>query len=450
MLGNQVCRSGGLTAGSREIPPVTIPTAIAGHGACSVARQIADPLEVNALLISAGQRRCLLVSFDLLYVGGTLKRKILSDLAGRHGLADNDVFLFASHTHFAPPTDPSLPDLGPYDAAYSDRVQETVLGLVDDLVRQTPVPYRLELRRGRLPHSVNRRRPRFAPSYSRSYGISFARVSFAPYPNGHRDDTATVLTLANAETGAPVALLWHYACHPVSHTPSSVTSADFPGSVREQLRRAYAGPIPVLFIQGFCGDVRPNIEPARIQGLRQRIMSRARGLIAGTPAMQSTEQAWQTWVDSLADQVARIAASPPDLIDQSAELITAHAEVLLRKIFEGRLRLQTMAVRGLRLGRQLEILAFGAEPSAGWQQQLRGTIGLPGAIRLYAGYCGDVFGYLPLPTQVAEGGYEVDHFQKAFGMRGHFRSEPLKRYVLAAVRSVASALGSEDKLNPLT
>ncbi len=166
----------GATAGRCLVPPIGLPSAIAGHGSRSIALAAADPLEVNAVLFEAGARRCLLLSFDLLYISGTLRRDLLLELSTRYGLADADIFMFASHTHFAPPTDSSLPDLGSYDEAYAIRVREAVLGLVGDLVAGVRVPVRLEIRRGRLAHSVNRRRPRLAPSYTRTW-VSRSRES---------------------------------------------------------------------------------------------------------------------------------------------------------------------------------------------------------------------------------------------------------------------------------
>jgi hypothetical protein len=195
-----------------------------------------------------------------------------------------------------------------------------------------------------------------------------------------------------------------------------------------------------LFVQGFCGDVRPNIVPEKTRSWREWFLSRAREAIAGTPHMSFSEQAWQDWVSSLANEVGRVAAQSPALIEEDMDFGTASAVVPLSKVFDGRLRVATMSVRGIRLGRRLQILAFGAEPTAGWQQQLESEIDEVEGFRLYAGYCGDVFGYLPLPKQVDEGGYEVSNFQQLFGMQGRFRKEALLPNVAAAAKSVASAL----------
>jgi hypothetical protein len=434
----------GIVAGRRLVPPIRLPSAIAGHGSKSIALEAADPLEVNALLIVAGELRCLLFSFDLLYIGGALRRELLAGLSRRHGMPECDVFLFASHTHFAPPTDAELPDLGQVDDAYAHRVLEVALDLADELMVGMPTQYRMDARCGRLAHSVNRRRPRLFPSFTRTWGISFARVTLAPHPRGERNDVATVITLTD-KSKAPIAVIWHYACHPVGHTPSQVTSADFPGRARDALRRYYGGGagLPVLFLQGFCGDVRPNIESTENVHWRQMLFGFARDWIAGTPILRPTADSWRRWVDSLASEILRIAAAPPQLSDENMGLASTCADVPVCALFSGKSRIDTMLARGLRIGRAIEILAFGAEPSAGWQRRLEKYVGQSAGIRLYAGYSGDVIGYLPLPEQVEEGGYEVDHFQSALGMNGEFRKAELFDCMAAAVRSILNALRTE-------
>jgi hypothetical protein len=248
------------------------------------------------------------------------------------------------------------------------------------------------------------------------------------------------------ESNAPVAVIWHYACHPVGHTPSQVTSADFPGHARDALRGLYGGidGLPVLFLQGFCGDVRPNIESTADVHWRQRLFGCARDWIAGTPILRPTAASWRGWVSSLASEIVRIAAAPPQLSDENMGFASTSADVPMSSLFAGESRVDTMLVRGLRIGRTVEILAFGAEPSAGWQQRLEKDAGESAGIRLYVGYSGDVIGYLPLPEQVDEGGYEVVHFQRALGMNGNFRKTELLNLVAAAVKSVRDALRTES------
>ena len=57
-----------------------------------------------------------------------------------------------------------------------------------------------------------------------------------------------------------------------------------------------------------------------------------------------------------------------------------------------------------------------------------------GRIRLYAGYLGALFGYLPTAAQIPEGGYEVEGFQPLFGLSGRFEPGSIGAAVSGCVR----------------
>jgi hypothetical protein len=70
-----------------------------------------------------------------------------------------------------------------------------------------------------------------------------------------------------------------------------------------------------------------------------------------------------------------------------------------------------------------------------WQRILDQAIPVePGRIRLYAGYLGALFGYLPTAAQIPEGGYEVEGFQPLFGLSGRFLSDRIGGAVESCVR----------------
>ncbi len=81
-------------------------------------------------------------------------------------------------------------------------------------------------------------------------------VRQAPWPDGPRDETVHVLE-ARAADGSVPALLWQYACHPVCNPERLRVSAEFPGVVRQRLRRDLGPETAVLYLQGFSGDIRP-------------------------------------------------------------------------------------------------------------------------------------------------------------------------------------------------
>jgi hypothetical protein len=90
-------------------------------------------------------------------------------------------------------------------------------------------------------------------------------------------------------------------------------------------------------------------------------------------------------------------------------------------------------------------LALSAEPTVEWQRILDDAS--PHAsrtMRLYTGYLGAVFGYLPTAKQVTEGGYEVNGFQSLFGLSGRFDSNRILAAVTGCVGSAIDDLERTD------
>ena len=92
------------------------------------------------------------------------------------------------------------------------------------------------------------------------------------------------------------------------------------------------------------------------------------------------------------------------------------------------------------------VIQMSAEPTLAWQGILDDAVPRAAqAIRLYTGYLGDVFGYLPTAKQVREGGYEVNGFQSLFGMSGLFDQSRIHAAVTDCVRSAVDDLDRVDE-----
>ena len=100
-----------------------------------------------------------------------------------------------------------------------------------------------------------------------------------------------------------------------------------------------------------------------------------------------------------------------------------------------------LAAQAVRIGEDLEIVALSAEPSVEWQRTLDEAVPVAaGRIRLYAGYLGALFGYLPTAAQIPQGGYEVEGFQPLFGLSGHFKPDRISPAITGCVRDALADL----------
>lgn len=372
-----------------------------------------EPLEINAAVLGWGDQRLVLVSFDVLYVGRSLRDAVERHLLERHAIKSRDVLLVASHTHFAPAISDDMPRIGRPDAAYMRGLIETTKALLDRVLAMAPRPAEFRFAAGQAPLVMNRR----WIGLRRSGWRLSERCEFAPNPRGLADPTLSVLRLEDA--GGVRALLWHYTCHPVSFPDRLTLTAEYPGVVRRALRQHLGANLPVLFLPGFAGDVRPPFVKPR-QGRRTSLLPK----FADPPldfAVPSLEE-WQAWAGTLASVTVDTARRAAEAEPEPPRIWTADCAVPLDRLLAGGTEGRTVRSQRLRLGPRTQIIALSAEATTPHAATVKKC--WPGLRTLVLGYAGDVFGYLPTDKQVRQGGYEVEGFIDLVGLSGPFRESP--------------------------
>jgi len=365
---------------------------------------VADPLEANALVCRDGQQTLVLVAFDLLYVGELLRHKLQAALAAE--VQPEQLFLTASHTHFAPATDPTLPQLGPVDEGYVDFVAEQVAGLVRRLLQAALRPLLLGTGQCRTDLAVNRR----LTGWRMTGRFPFLRhgVWMAPNPAGPIDEQVRVARIG------PDVVLWNFACHPVFLPRMDHVSADFPGFVRAAVRRVLGAHTTVLFCQGFSG----NIFPSFVRSMRTLAGRLKRKLLGRSEAVQP--EVWQRWATGLASQVL---AAARDIPSQPAVSFLAcrRGEIPLEILVPGNATGKRIQAHILDLGAALRIVGMSAEPVVEYLPLFENLFG---PRPLFCVGCMDgVVGYVPTAQMIVEGGYEVEDFRAAFGLAGRFHPQ---------------------------
>jgi hypothetical protein len=366
--------------------------------------EIADRLEANALVLRHNDTKIVIVSCDLLYIGYLLRRRLeelLNDCVPASCL-----FTTASHTHFAPATDLNLPKLGRASLDYVERVAIAISSRVRRLVHAPTEPVSLHYKVGRALHAIHRRLP-----------VIRLRLALSPWapqwemrPNEqiYVDQRIHVLTVENS-VGQPLAIFWSYACHPVCFPRRLSISADFPGVVRRTVRERF-GRIPVLFSQGFSGDVRPRaIAPEKKQLLGRR-SPQAFGPF--------TSEAWEDWSDGLSGCVLSVLATSGTQLQGA--LITRR-----RSIPTSALGLdcggRAISIHEIKFGNHFDIFGISAEPVNAYVRMLEAA--RPGSTVIPVGCIDGVPCYLPTDEMIKQGGYEAIRFRRPFGVSGHFRKD---------------------------
>jgi hypothetical protein len=409
-----------ISAGTVDITPQW-PAMLGGFDKRKVQfKSVADRLEANVLVIRNADSRVIIVSTDLLYPGETLRQQLLTSLDLRGD--GSELFLCASHTHYAPMTAPSMPRLGVPDPDYVRFVSSRIAELVVSIERGGEDCF-CSYHEGKLNHSINRR--------LRALRMTTAGprrgIGFGPNPAGQRDESLRILKFHKAD-GRALALIWNYACHPCDFVDPVQVSAAYPGVVRRRLR-AELGDIPVLFFQGFSGDVRPPFS-----GISDGVKGVVKRALRGPQFKTPRRQEWEEWSESMAAVVVSLSRSSSRHM-QICSPIAKREEVPESEFAVGGDCKKSLFWHTIDLG-GCRIVGINAEPVVEYRQLIEKHL-REGPL-FTVGCLDQTHCYLPIDAMIAEGGYEVEGFRKLFGFDARFRPDIQDALIHGLTRSLTA------------
>ncbi|MBI3880760.1 MAG: neutral/alkaline non-lysosomal ceramidase N-terminal domain-containing protein [Verrucomicrobia bacterium] len=329
----------------------------------------------------------------------------LTDRIARELHVPRERFLFAcSHSHSTPIihgclttmyglNEKEAADVEAYTKMFLAKSFEVAAASLKDLQ-----PVKLSHGKGTANFAANRRA--FGPK----------GVGFGVNPTGVVDHDVPVLRIAGTN-GAMLAVLFGYACHCTTPGASYEVGGDWAGYAQANLEQTYPG-ATALFITGCGADANPEPRPGGTM-----LFSRAHGL-------------------QLAGAVARVLSEPMRPVGGPIRAAFDRAELPLEKTpgkdyYEAKLKEKAPATqryaqdhldrlaRGeklmtsypaplqvLRFGGDLTLVAISGETCVDYSYRLRRE--LPDERLWVAGYCNDIFAYVPSMRILLEGGYEAD------------------------------------------
>lgn len=358
---------------------------------------VRDPLHAVLLILDDGRTRAAIVTLDLISAGSEMTAQLRDAVGGAAAVAADHILITASHNHSGPGWQEN--------PAWNRRVVREVA----EAARQAAgrlVPVSIGYAEDQIDFNINRRQM--------IGGRSVVRLN----PEGPCDRRVKVLRIDEAGKDDPLAVVMHAVCHPCVFTwgdrwtppyPQGYPkiSADFPGEAKALVERVYGGQTTALFLQGCCGDIRPNLPglPYRC-GDEADIRWTGRGL--GCAALRAADRA------AIREERARRAAFFP--------IRAATSRVALPSAKgEGTVECELQA---LKIGPYL-LLTLPGEPMVEYGFQLEREIG-PRAVPIVVGYSNGHIGYLCTDQAFQEGGYEPNHSQSGPGSEKLLIAELLK------------------------
>ena len=225
--------------------------AIEGYYVPRFARGILDDLESSALALALGERRILMISVDCCGIEAKLSRHYREAIAAATGVAWEDIFLSATHTH----TGPALTHLDTFEA--DDAPIERYAAFLGERLADVARLALQDLKPARMGFSVGRAPDRIA--YIRRYKMKDGSTWTCPpindpnidHPIGELDQRVNVLRF-DREGGDSIVLV-NYGLH-ADTINEELISPDWPGWMRRTVERSLDGVKCVCFV-GAQGDV---------------------------------------------------------------------------------------------------------------------------------------------------------------------------------------------------
>jgi len=256
--------------------------------------------------------------------------------------------------------------------------------------------------RRRTNHAINRRLRKRVVIARRPRVNAYVN---APNVRGFkRDEIHTIVW--TTRTGQALGVLWSYACHPVAFPSSTEIAAHYPHVVRQRLRAHFnSDHLPVVFLQGFSGNLRPSASAA-LNGLRRR----ARRILTGPVFSDMTREGYRAWTSTLASDVVACVEDGRSVRSEglSVRRTVRPAEAFVSGASQG------VSFHAARLAPGLVIAGVSAEAVSEFVPLIEAQA--PGEHLVLAGCLDDTYGYAPTTEILQQGGYEAGGFCDAFGL----------------------------------
>ena len=396
------------------------PLNIAGNGSSKNSEKTifqTGDLEVNALILESDNARALLISVDTLFIGHRLRTELENYFS--ESIDPTELFISATHTHSAPMLDFDKPELGIPDINYFDSVLKVIIELCEELVSSiskseaffSAVNYNSNL-------GINRRKKRFIGE-GRKKVLEVNKTFNLPNYKEKTFQPTSLIRVSNEKGDS--AIIWNQACHPVSIPSSFGHSPGYIGVVRELLRKNLGFQTPVIFLQGFSGDIRPN----SIKKIRS-VSDLIKRVLFGKQFASFKENQYLSWLSLLQNEMLIHIALLLDADGRKSDNLEVKRE--LKKWSEFQI---DSNFSNHELSKHMVI--FDSFKIIGFSGEVLSKISLmlskdKADIILPVGCIDATFGYLPDADSIKFGGYEVNGYWPYFGIK-HISDESYKEMI---------------------
>lgn len=350
-----------------------------------------DQLGFRILWLSNDQKNLIIISIDTLYIPHSTAERIYGYLENSFSVLPEYVMFNATHTHSAPNI--SLDFFGTIDKSYRENLEiELERGLAkayESLAEaqcfhcSSPIPANCV---------VNRRKR------GRDIKTFFLKKRMLMLPNREKKVIEPINCLVFS-TNKHKILAYNFPCHPV-FSSSSEASADFPGEVANLINKNNSE-LEVIFIQGFCGDLRPDCT-TRSLSLNHPLVS-AKVLFNKEAFLKPQKEDFSGFCSAISNSILGATKDGTGVVVSQDNWCSVEFIAELRSQSGRTTRNVNIKIHRID---NLLFVNIPAEVNSRYFCELKAEF--PQLVLISLGFADDIIGYLPFVTEIAEGGYEVN------------------------------------------
>ena len=249
-------------ASAVDITPKEFPVNMPGLFTPRMVQRVHDPLHARALVLDDGTTTVALVVVDNLQVAQEVSDEAKAIASKQCGIAVEKMLVSSTHTHTAPSSNVKA---GPAPEVAYRKV--LVAGIAESIVRAHAAlrPAGVGAAASPLPEEVFCRRWFLKPGKMTPNPFGqMDQVKTNPgtspdvidRPAGPTDPDVTILSVQDAKSAKPLALLANYSLHYVGHVPEGMISADYYGEFARLMQaRMGGGDVVAIMSNGTSGDI---------------------------------------------------------------------------------------------------------------------------------------------------------------------------------------------------
>jgi hypothetical protein len=410
------------TSSADITPPVGV--IAQGHVTDVRTHSVLYPIELRTIVFAQGDRRVAIITADIVGIHRDATARIRERIEHDTKIPEDSVMFACSHTHTGPATLNIVAP--PQDKAYLSKLEDTAVeSVVDACGRLEPATLGLG---GSAAHFNINRRP--TPESNGGMAPNMAEVI---------DRRVRLLRVDRAD-GNPLALLFHYTCHPVTMASTQgYLTPDYPGVARATIESQFG--CHGLFLPGCFGNIRPNLVDDRDEFIHpESDVLEDLGRQLSDAVIRATRYIRTFEADVLKSCVQDIAMPFGETysVDELKQMAGDSGGIYRNAIAlwaEGVLDLMTRdampesevsQMQAMRIG-PLAMITIPGEPvlEIGYAIE-RELVGRTNSDDVWpVGYTNDMLGYLVTERQKSEGGYEPKAFRNFKNSAGYAKEQEL-------------------------